>query len=62
MKVKFILERETLNTVRYAEEPPADGSAVVIGTLYVKKAALKEFEKVKGTGFPEYLYLDIEAG
>lgn len=62
MKVKFILEKETKNTVRYTEEMAADGSDEVIGTLYVKKAALKDFEKIAGTGYPEFLYVTIEAG
>ena len=62
MKVKFIKERETLNTVRYAEELSADGSAKAIGVLYVQKEALKQFETIKGSGFPEYLYVDIQAG
>lgn len=62
MKIKFILEKETLNTVRYQEEPENIAAPQVIGTLYVKKTALKEFERVKGTGYPEYLYLTIEAG
>lgn len=62
MKVKFIYERETKNTVRYTEEMAADGSDDVIGTLYVKKAALKDFEKLAGSGYPEFLYVDIQAG
>ena len=62
MKVKFIKEQETRNTVRYAEELSADGSGKVIGVLYVQKEALKDFEKIKGSGFPEYLYVDIQAG
>jgi hypothetical protein len=33
--ITFTLERETKNTIRYAEE--ADGNPPAIGTLYVQK-------------------------
>ena len=40
MQVKFKVERETKNTVRYAEDAPEDKQ--VIGTLYLKKTALPD--------------------
>lgn len=39
MEVKFTLDRETKNTIRYAEVVP-DGETPVIGTLYIQKSAL----------------------
>lgn len=56
-KVQFVLEKETLNAVRYREEVPADGSDPVIGMQYVRKAALK---KAFGT-IPDVIYVTIEA-
>jgi len=54
LKLMFDLERETKNTVRFAErgsdEPP------VIGTLYVQKHALKSL------GEPAVLVVTLEAG
>jgi len=35
-RAKFEAEKETKNTVRYAEKPPA-GEAPIIGTLYIQK-------------------------
>jgi hypothetical protein len=45
MKVErvFEVEKETKNTVRYAEV--AEGQPPVIGTIYVQKWALKEIPK-----------------
>lgn len=37
--VKFTVEKETKNTIRYAEQPEA-GTPPVIGTLYVQKWAV----------------------
>jgi hypothetical protein len=39
--VLFSLEKETKNTVRFAEQV-ADGALPVIGTIYVRKGALPE--------------------
>ena len=41
MKLNFIMERETKNTVRYQEQPEP-GKPPVIGTLYVQKYAAVE--------------------
>lgn len=50
LKLNFILERETKNTIRYQEttEPQT------IGTLYVQKLAL-------GTPYPETLTVTVQA-
>lgn len=40
LTINFIQERETKNTVRFAEEESLDGPPVV-GTLYVQKYALR---------------------
>jgi hypothetical protein len=37
--VKFTQEKETRNTVRFAEQPE-EGQPTIIGSLYVSKAAL----------------------
>lgn len=58
MTIKFVFERETKNTVRYAEEPEKITDPVVIGTLYVQKAALKE---LKPSGTPDILFIEITA-
>lgn len=44
IKVAFVKERDTKNTVRYAEVPrdPKKPELLVIGALYVQKAALAE--------------------
>ncbi len=34
--VKFTIEKETKNSVRYKEEP-ADGQAPIMGTVYLQK-------------------------
>ncbi|HEY1705498.1 MAG TPA: hypothetical protein VGG75_37915 [Trebonia sp.] len=62
VKVKFIFERETRNTLRYNEEPATDGSPDVIKTLYVQKSALKQIVEGVGSGNPEFLYVTIETG
>lgn len=41
LAVMFTLERETKNTIRYAEVVPPDTEPIV-GTLYVQKKALNE--------------------
>lgn len=40
--VEFSVDRQTKNTIRFAEEENDLGPAPVIGTLYVKKWAVKE--------------------
>ena len=37
-ELKFVLERETKNTVRYQEQ--SDGQPAVIGTVYIQKSTL----------------------
>jgi hypothetical protein len=62
VKVKFIVERTTANMVRYrAEEPEPGQRAAVIGTIYLSKEAAKD-QAFPGQAYPEYLYLDIQAG
>ena len=34
--VKFVIEKETKNSVRY-KETPAEGQAPIVGSLYVQK-------------------------
>ena len=41
MKLVFLQERETKNTVRYAEQPEP-GKPTVVGVLYVQKFAAVE--------------------
>jgi hypothetical protein len=54
MRVAFVKERETKNTVRFEEER-REGAAAAIGTLYVQKQALLEL------GSPTRLNVAIEA-
>jgi hypothetical protein len=56
LTVKFVRERETKNTVRFAEVPrdPKQPEALVVGTLYVQKAALDEI------GTPDNLTVTIQ--
>ena len=58
MRIKFTFERETKNTVRYAEEPEKISDPVVIGTLYMQKDALKA---LKPSGYPDILFVEITA-
>ncbi len=51
--LKFVQEKETKGTVRFKEVGAPD--EVVVGTLYVKKAALEE-------PYPEKLTVTIEDG
>jgi hypothetical protein len=62
VRLKFVIEKETLNTVRYKEETENLTDKPVIGTLYVQKSALKDFGKTAGSGPPEFLYVTVEAG
>ena len=41
IKASFELEKETKNTIRYAEKPAA-GKPPAIGTIYIQKWALPE--------------------
>ena len=41
IKASFELEKETKNTIRYAEKPEV-GKPPVIGTIYIQKWALPE--------------------
>lgn len=63
MKVRFVKERTTKNTVVYRELPELDDDDLLTtGSLYILKSALSQFEGLKGSGGPEYLYIDIQAG
>ena len=53
VKLRFVRERETKTTIRFAEVDPRDDPKV--GTLYVKKALLHDL------GDPEELTVTIEA-
>jgi hypothetical protein len=57
MRILFSKEKETLNTVRYREEAPADGKSAAVVTQYIQKAWLRE---EFGT-IPDTVYLTIEA-
>jgi hypothetical protein len=56
--LRFEIERQTPGTVRYKEVPEED-MPIVVGTLYVKKGALKGLKS--RAEFPEYLEVTIEA-
>jgi len=59
MQIHLTFERETKNTVRFAEDedgqPESHPGAPVIGTLYVQKFAWAQLGK------PEHLAVSIEA-
>lgn len=56
MRIRFVVEKETLNTIRYAELPE-EGEPKAIGTQYVQKSALKkEFGDI-----PQFLIVTMEA-
>ena len=59
MRVHFTMERETKNTVRFAEDqdgqPDGHPGADVVGTLYVQKFAWASLGK------PEHVVIDIAA-
>lgn len=40
--VTLVRERETKNTIRYAEQEDPDGLPHVIGTLYIQKYAVRK--------------------
>lgn len=54
IEVTFKVEKETKNTVRYAEVP-RDDAEPAIGVLYVRKSV------VKALGNPEFLSVRVEA-
>ena len=53
IKASFELEKETKNTIRYAEKPEA-GKPPAIGTIYIQKWALPE-------PTPQRITLTVEA-
>ncbi|MGH9055908.1 MAG: hypothetical protein ACRDYY_08630 [Acidimicrobiales bacterium] len=59
MRIHLSLERETKNTVRFAEDddgqPEGHSGAPVIGTLYVQKFAWAQLGK------PEHIAVEIQA-
>ncbi len=59
MEIHLTLERETKNTIRFAEDetgqPPDHPGSPVVGTLYLQKAAHARL------GSPKRLALTIEA-
>ena len=48
-KVKFVVEKETKNTIRFTEQVEGLDSPA-IGILYVQKHALKEIGYTEGAG------------
>jgi hypothetical protein len=54
--VVFARERETKNTVRFAEQENAEGLPPVIGTLYVQKFVVKRL------GDPQVIKITVERG
>lgn len=54
LKTWFTLEKETKNTVRYQEDTE---TAPLIGTLYVKKWALKQ---LNDGSYPERIELTLD--
>lgn len=40
VELEFTKERETKNTIRYAEEP--SGGDVTVGTIYIRKEAFED--------------------
>ena len=48
--VNFAYERETKNTIRFAEVVDDDLSATKIGSVYVSKPTLKELGWTRGNG------------
>ncbi len=53
IELKFVKEKDTKNTIRFAEQERDDGPPVV-GTLYIQKYALKQL------GNPETLTVTIQ--
>ena len=51
IKIDFLFDKETTGTVRYQES----GSNPVVGTLYIKKAHLKE-------PYPKVVYVELDTG
>lgn len=48
MEIKFVFEKETKNTIRFAEVPSKANGSVAIGTLYVSKPALNKLQYKDG--------------
>jgi hypothetical protein len=57
MIIKFVFDRETKGTVRYAEKAPL-GQPEVVGTLYIRKWALEQLAGEAGNG-PAELTVEI---
>ena len=57
MKVRFEVEKETKNTIRFKEVQNASGP-LVIGTLYVQKQALREINYLPNHGLVVTLEVD----
>ncbi len=55
LKAKFVVEKETKNTVRF-QEVESD-SAPILGTLYIQKWALRKL----GNGTPKMIEVTIKA-
>lgn len=54
LEASFSLEKETKNTVRYQEDET--DSPPIIGTIYVKKWALK---RLNGSSYPQRITVTI---
>jgi hypothetical protein len=59
IKIEFVRERETKNTIRFAEETTED-QAQAVGTLYVQRWALGQMAKALGHSV-DRLTVTIEA-
>jgi len=59
IKIEFVRERETKNTVRFQEEP-AEDQAPAVGTLYVQRWALGQMARALGHSV-DRLTVTIEA-
>jgi hypothetical protein len=57
--IRFVEERETKNTIRFAEVPrdPAKPDELAIGTLYVRKATIVEATRL---GVPVVTPLEMD--
>lgn len=56
MKVRFIAEKATKNTIRFTEKLESDLDAPQVGTLYIPKGTLKVIGWKEG----EELQIDLE--
>lgn len=57
IQVRFVIEKETKNTVRFEEIENDQNVEQVIGRLYIQKAVLKQ---VKPDGWPREIAVTIE--